>query len=99
MGASGIFNACGSERMARYDFALMVAEILGLRTDLISPIETSDTGRAKRPLSAGMKIDKLLGVLGGSFKPRTVREALRDWSEHPGQHTLPLECGYNKAEI
>mmetsp|Transcript_126993 Transcript_126993/g.201435 ORF Transcript_126993/g.201435 Transcript_126993/m.201435 type:complete len:510 (-) Transcript_126993:271-1800(-) len=90
--ASGIFNACGLERMGRYEFALMAADILGHDRSLIQPVRTEDhASAARRPLSAGMKIEKLLDVLGGRFKPRSVRESLQDWMRNPGKNALALE--------
>lgn len=91
-GASGIFNACGPELMSRFDFALAIAGVLGLsKKELIKPIQTDELKQvAKRPLNAGMKIEKVLGVLHGVFKPRTVREALLDWMAKPGAHSLQL---------
>jgi len=91
-GAAGIFNACGAERMGRYDFAVEIASLLGLDKDLIKAVTTKEVKQvAKRPLSAGMKIDKLLGFLDGSFQPRSVKEALQDWVSHPGDHSKPLQ--------
>ncbi|HAH33140.1 MAG TPA: NAD(P)-dependent oxidoreductase [Elusimicrobia bacterium] len=61
----GIYNVVGAERMERYSFALKACEILGLNTSLIEPALTSELGQtAARPLSAGLKTDKLKKELG-----------------------------------
>merc|ERR1712113_524455 len=89
--ATGIINACGAERMSRYDFAMTVVNVLGLNKDLIKAVQTRDLQQvAKRPLSAGMTIDKLMGHIGGVFTPRTVREALLEWKRNQGPHAKPL---------
>lgn len=52
---NGIFHLSGSKLISRYRFALEVAEVFGLRTNLIKPILSADLKRpAKRPLSAGL---------------------------------------------
>lgn len=90
-GAHGIFNACGAERMGRYDFALASADILGLNKDLIKPVRTDELKqKARRPLSAGMKVDKVLSKIGHKFQPRKLQEAFMDWMANPGAENLPL---------
>eukprot|EP00930_Biecheleria_cincta_P003515 TRINITY_DN104451_c0_g1_i1.p1 TRINITY_DN104451_c0_g1~~TRINITY_DN104451_c0_g1_i1.p1 ORF type:complete len:526 (+),score=65.27 TRINITY_DN104451_c0_g1_i1:151-1728(+) len=89
--ATGIINACGAERMSRYDFAMAVASVLGLNNDFIKSVQTHDLQQvAKRPLSAGMHTDKLMGYIGDVFTPRTVREALVEWKHNQGPHSKPL---------
>lgn len=89
--ATGIINACGAERMSRYDFAMTVASVLGLDKKLIKAAQTQDLRQvAKRPLSAGMKINKLMDHISDVFKPRSVREALIDWKRNQGSHAMPL---------
>eukprot|EP00928_Gymnodinium_smaydae_P080320 TRINITY_DN64040_c0_g1_i1.p1 TRINITY_DN64040_c0_g1~~TRINITY_DN64040_c0_g1_i1.p1 ORF type:complete len:539 (-),score=87.09 TRINITY_DN64040_c0_g1_i1:44-1660(-) len=94
-GARGVFNACGSERLGRHAFAVLVASALHLDVSLLKPRLTAELQRpqaARRPLEAGMRIDKALAFLGGSFRPRTVQEALADWRGHvePGDVPLPM---------
>lgn len=55
----GVYNIVGSKTMSRYDFALIVCKVFGLDDNLIQPVVTSRLGqRARRPLRAGLKIDK-----------------------------------------
>lgn len=64
----GIYNAAGSERISRYEFAVKAARVFNLNADLIKPIKTSFLNqRAKRPLNAGLKIDKLNKEIGISM--------------------------------
>ncbi len=59
-GVTGIFHACGPERMDRLEFAHAVADFLSLDSSLITGVPTSALGqKAPRPLSAGLSIDKL----------------------------------------
>lgn len=72
---SGIFNMVGSDVIDRYKFALKAAEILSLNQKLLLPIETKTLGQiAKRPLNAGLKIDKASKMLHN--KPMSVVEGL-----------------------
>jgi len=56
----GIYNVVGAEVINRFDFSIMATEILGLDKKLIIPKTTLELGqKAKRPLKAGLKIDKV----------------------------------------
>lgn len=62
-GRNGIFHVCGAEWMNRFDFACLAAKIFDLPVELIHPAKTSELKqRAKRPLKAGMKTDKVRAV-------------------------------------
>jgi dTDP-4-dehydrorhamnose reductase len=77
-GVSGIFHACGPERMDRIQFAHAVATFLSLDTALITGVPTSALGqKAPRPLSAGLSIDKLRR-LHPELTMRPLAEALAD---------------------
>ena len=59
-GKSGIYNVSGTTRVSKYEFALKIAEKLGLDKHLIKGIETvSLVQKAKRPLNAGLKTFKV----------------------------------------
>jgi dTDP-4-dehydrorhamnose reductase len=80
-GHTGIFHVCGDELLSRYDFALMAAQRLKLDTSHLSGVLTSELNqRAPRPLSAGLKTDKLKQTLP-TFRMRSNMEALDDWIE------------------
>lgn len=71
----GIYNMAGNEVMDRYTFARKAATIFGLNPDLIAPVETRALGQvAKRPLNAGLKVDKISVSLMN--KPVGVTEGL-----------------------
>merc|ERR1712232_260014 len=89
--ACGMFNACGEELLSRHDFALAAAAALGLDSSLIEPCLTSETSqKARRPLKAGMQVEKAISFLQGAFKPRTVKEAIADWRSHSESGDAPL---------
>ena len=74
--ASGVLNVAGPEVLDRVTFARRLARALGLDPALVAPARTSELGqRARRPLSAGLRIDRLraLGV-----EPPSLDEALAD---------------------
>ncbi|MEK7850587.1 MAG: sugar nucleotide-binding protein, partial [Deltaproteobacteria bacterium] len=80
---TGIYNVAGSDFMDRYSFALLIADVFGLDKTLVSPIDTRSLGqKAKRPLRAGLvveKIEKETGVkmVGAREGLMFVREKLR----------------------
>jgi dTDP-4-dehydrorhamnose reductase len=77
-GASGVYHACGPERMDRLDFARKVAQFLGLDAGLLHGVPTSELGqKAPRPLDAGLAIDKLRR-LHPDLTMRPLAEALGD---------------------
>jgi dTDP-4-dehydrorhamnose reductase len=68
-------NVVGRDRMARTEFAIRLAERLGLDASLIEPITTAELRQvAPRPLGAGLKTDKLEHLLGAPAL--TLDEAL-----------------------
>lgn len=82
-GARGVFNVGSGERMSRYEYAVRIAKAAGLNEKLILPVMTSELGqRAVRPLSAGLKLDKLIRTLPG-LKLHSIEEAMRDWLSEP----------------
>lgn len=77
-GASGTYHLCGPERMDRVELARSVASYFGLDTSLINGVPTSVIEqKAKRPLSAGLSINKLRR-LHPDLNMRTVAEGLKD---------------------
>ncbi len=74
----GIYNVVGSERISRYEFAVKAAKIFNLNADLIKPVKTSFLNqKAKRPLNAGLKIDKLNNGTGISMYD--AEQGLKYW--------------------
>lgn len=58
-GRRGLYHLAGVDVISRYDFARALARGFGLPADLISPAKTSELGQlARRPLQAGMHVDK-----------------------------------------
>ncbi|GAK51709.1 putative dTDP-4-dehydrorhamnose reductase [Candidatus Moduliflexus flocculans] len=60
----GIFNVAGSERMTRYAFACLAAQIFGLDSTKIIPVSTDELHQnARRPLNAGMNVEKTQSII------------------------------------
>jgi len=77
-GVSGLFHACGSERMGRFAFARQIAEELGLDPSLLQGVPTSELNQiAPRPLSAGLSIDKLTRE-HPDLSMRTLHEGIKN---------------------
>ncbi len=75
---SGIFHACGSDRISRYDFTVKVARTFGLDESLINPISSSQLSwKAKRPGDSSLDVSKISRFV----KPLSVEEGLRAMAE------------------
>ncbi|HNX81572.1 MAG TPA: SDR family oxidoreductase [Candidatus Omnitrophota bacterium] len=62
---TGIFNVVGANRMSRLDFANLAADTFGLDKRFIRGVTTDSLNRkARRPLNAGLTIDKIEKTLG-----------------------------------
>jgi len=62
----GIFNVAGTGRVSRYEFAREAAYVFGLDESLIEPVKTESLAQAaKRPLNAGLVMDKVLDIHQG----------------------------------
>ena len=74
---TGIYHVAGTDLMNRYTFAKNVAEIFELDENLLIPVTTNQLGQiAKRPLKAGMKVDKVQKDV--SIRVMNVREGLEE---------------------
>lgn len=75
VGATGIWNCGGPERLSRLDFGHMVADTLGYETDNIRQAVRADVPSIPpRPADVSLNSEKLLLLLGEA--PRSVQEAL-----------------------
>ena len=64
IGARGTFHVCGDALMDRYAFACLAADTFDLDKSLLLPVTTAELGqRARRPLKAGMRIDKVRSLI------------------------------------
>lgn len=74
---TGIYHVAGTDLMDRYTFAKNVAKIFELDESLLIPVPTDKLGqKAKRPLKAGMKVDKVQKDI--SIRLMDVREGLEE---------------------
>lgn len=79
-GANGTFNVAGPELTDRLRFAQTICDVFGLDKGLLVPVKTSELGqKAKRPLNAGLRIDKLLSTV--EVRMRAPAEALEELKE------------------
>jgi dTDP-4-dehydrorhamnose reductase len=61
---AGVINIVGDGVLDRFAFARLACEVFGLDAALIEPVETATLGqRAKRPLRAGLRIDRARATL------------------------------------
>ena len=72
--ARGIFHTAGGQRISRYEFCRIIADVFGLDKILISPVKMKDMKWiAKRPVDSSLDVSKISGIK----KPYIVKEALR----------------------
>lgn len=75
MDASGLYHLAGREVIDRYNFALKIAQTFDLDKSLISRVKTDQLNQlAKRPLMAGLVVEKVQKQLG--VKLLNVEEGL-----------------------
>jgi dTDP-4-dehydrorhamnose reductase len=72
--APQVLNVVGPEVVSRFDFAVRAARALGLPPELLDPVDTQALAqKARRPLHAGLRIERLLSL---GFSMRGIDEAL-----------------------
>jgi dTDP-4-dehydrorhamnose reductase len=72
---TGMYHIAGRDVVSRYDFALTLARVFGLREELLTPVKTEEMDQpAPRPLRSGLITLKAEVELG--IKPSTVEEGL-----------------------
>lgn len=83
----GIYHVAGPEVLDRHAFARLVCRVFGLDAALLEPVATSALGqRARRPLRAGLRIDRARAMLASPLRGpeeglRAMREVLgAEWS-------------------
>jgi CDP-6-deoxy-D-xylo-4-hexulose-3-dehydrase len=106
MGAAGVVNVVGKDRISRVELGRQLARAMALDPVLIVPTPTSELGqKAARPLQGGLKTDRLAALLGTA--PLDLVESLkrfrRQWrtDTHVVAGGAPPsdEAGRLKAEI
>ena len=83
----GVYHVAGPEVLDRHAFARLACRVFGLDAGLLDPVATSALGqRARRPLRAGLRIDRARAVLASPLRGpeeglRAMREAIgAGWS-------------------
>jgi dTDP-4-dehydrorhamnose reductase len=82
LGGKGIVNVVGPERLSRIAFGRRLAACLGGDANLLTSVATADLGQtAPRPLDAGLRTDRLRGVLP-ALSMRGVESSAMHWRSH-----------------
>jgi len=72
---NGIIHLAGSTRISRYDFAVMIAEKLGLDKNLLLKAKTEEMSwKAKRPIDSSLDVTKAAEIL--DEKPQSITQSL-----------------------
>jgi dTDP-4-dehydrorhamnose reductase len=80
--AHGVFHTAGGQRISRYEFCRVIADLFGLDVELVSPITMNDLSWvAMRPLDSSLDVSKVSGIK----KPYIVREAVQLLQEDMGR--------------
>lgn len=77
----GLYHASGSERISRYEFAIQIAKIFNLDSNLIKPIKMNQLTAwvAKRPRDSSLNTSKIRKAL--KVKPLNITEGLARMKE------------------
>jgi dTDP-4-dehydrorhamnose reductase len=68
-GFHGIVHVAGPEVMDRHAFALRVCQVFELDAALLTPVTTAELGqRARRPLNAGLRIDRVRALVDAPLR-------------------------------
>ena len=61
---TGLFHVGGAESCSKYEFALYLADVFGLRKELVEPVSIEDSGmRAPRPKNTSLQSSKIRQAL------------------------------------
>jgi dTDP-4-dehydrorhamnose reductase len=67
--AQGVFHTAGATPLSRFDFCLQMARRLGLSTDLVHPVQSSELNQAAaRPKDSSLRSDRLRLSVGYAMK-------------------------------
>lgn len=81
LGAHGVVNVVGRDRMARAELARALARAMALDPGLVVAAPTAELGqRAPRPLQGGLRTEKLEALLG--TPPLDLAESLKRFRRH-----------------
>ena len=76
--AHGVYNVAGSEVVDRYELALEGCRVFGLDPGFLEPVSTASLGqKAKRPLTAGLRVARVTGLGVRLRGPRDGLTAMR----------------------
>jgi len=81
-GIGGVYHVAGPEVLDRHAFARLACREFGLDEAMLTPVATAALGqRARRPLRAGLRIDRARAVLAAPLRGpeeglRAMREAI-----------------------
>ncbi len=81
MGATGVFNVVGKDRVPRSELARALAKAMALDANLVASVPTSELAqKAPRPLQGGLRTEKLAQALG--TEPLDLNESLKRFRRH-----------------
>ncbi len=82
MGAEGVVNVVGKDRVSRAELGRQLARAMALDPGLITAVPTRELGqKAARPLQGGLKTEKLTALLGTEplDLPESLKRFRRGW--------------------
>jgi dTDP-4-dehydrorhamnose reductase len=82
LGLGGTVHVAGRDRISRVEFARRLAAAFALDGKLIESVPTAELGqRAQRPLNAGLRSERLQGLLGTEAMPleEALKRVRRQW--------------------
>lgn len=91
---TGIVHAAGATRVSRHEFALELARVFNLNSDLIKPAKTHEMSwKAKRPKDSSLNVNKAVALL--NKKPLTLKQAFEVMKKEKN----PIEYTKTKRQV
>ena len=86
---TGILHTAGDTRISRCEYAMKLAEVFNLNTDLIKPAKMDEMSwKAKRPSDSSLNVSKASAVLNS--KPLKLNQALKMMKEEKIENNTTL---------
>ena len=96
--AKGVFNICSNERITKYQFGLMIANVFGHETTLIHPASIDEVSNLTlRPKDMSLSNHKLSAFLGTSIP--SLQEQIRELKHDREAQKERLVIPYGRQDV
>ena len=96
--AKGVFNICSNERITKYQFGLMIANVFGHETTLLHPASIDEVSNLTlRPKDMSLSNHKLCAFLGTSIP--SLKEQIRELKHDREAQKERLVIPYGRQDV